>query len=75
MDNKQFYYEIKPKESDGGFFLLFVIFAILKLIGVIDQSWWWVTAPLWIPVAFYFALLISYTVVWLILKLLLLFRK
>lgn len=29
--------------------LLFIIFLILKLTHVIDWSWWWVTAPLWIP--------------------------
>ena len=28
---------------------LFVVFLILKLIGVIDWSWWWIFAPLWIP--------------------------
>ena len=28
--------------------VLFVIFLILKLIHVINWSWWWVTAPLWI---------------------------
>ena len=33
----------------GPFFLLFVIFLILKLADVIAWSWWWVTAPLWIP--------------------------
>lgn len=27
---------------------LFLIFLVLKLIGVITWSWWWVTAPLWI---------------------------
>ena len=33
----------------GGIFgLLFLIFLVLKLTGVIDWSWWWVTAPLWI---------------------------
>ena len=30
--------------------ILFLIFLTLKLTGVIDWSWWWVTAPLWIPV-------------------------
>jgi membrane protein YdbS with pleckstrin-like domain len=36
----------------GGFSgLLFIAFLILKLCGVISWSWWWVTAPLWIPVA------------------------
>ena len=28
--------------------LLFCIFLTLKLCDVIDWSWWWVTAPLWI---------------------------
>jgi len=27
--------------------LLFLIFLVLKLTGVITWSWWWVTAPLW----------------------------
>ena len=31
--------------------ILFVVFFILKLTGYIDWSWWWVTAPLWIPFA------------------------
>jgi hypothetical protein len=34
----------------GGIGLLgamFLIFLTLKLCGVIDWSWWWVTAPLW----------------------------
>lgn len=31
--------------------LLFVIFMVLKLTDLVDWSWWWVTAPLWIPVA------------------------
>lgn len=26
---------------------LFLLFLGLKLGGVIDWSWWWVTAPLW----------------------------
>ena len=30
--------------------LLFVVFLVLKLTGVIAWSWWWVPAPLWIPV-------------------------
>lgn len=28
--------------------VLFIVFLILKLTGVINWSWWWVTAPLWI---------------------------
>ena len=29
--------------------VLFLIFLVLKLCGVIDWSWWCVAAPLWIP--------------------------
>ena len=29
--------------------ILFIVFLILKLCNVINWSWWWVTAPLWIP--------------------------
>lgn len=29
--------------------VLFIVFLILKLVGVIDWSWWWVTAPIWLP--------------------------
>lgn len=31
--------------------LMFLLFLGLKLGHVIDWSWWWVTAPLWIPIA------------------------
>ncbi len=31
--------------------VLFLVFLILKLTGNIDWSWWWVTSPLWIPLA------------------------
>jgi hypothetical protein len=30
--------------------ILFLIFLVLKLTNYIDWSWWWVTAPLWIPI-------------------------
>ena len=29
--------------------VLFVVFLVLKLTNLINWSWWWVTAPLWIP--------------------------
>ena len=35
--------------------LTFIVFLVLKLCKVIDWSWWWVTAPLWIPVALFVA--------------------
>ena len=31
--------------------MLAIAFIVLKLLGVIDWSWWWVLAPIWIPVA------------------------
>jgi hypothetical protein len=31
--------------------LLGVVFVILKLIGVITWSWWWVLCPFWGPLA------------------------
>ena len=31
--------------------ILFIVFLVLKLTNVINWSWWWVTAPLWIPVS------------------------
>lgn len=31
--------------------LLAIAFIVLKLCNVIAWSWWWVLAPLWIPVA------------------------
>lgn len=30
---------------------LTLIFITLKLTGNIDWSWWWVLAPIWIPIA------------------------
>jgi hypothetical protein len=34
---------------------LFIVFVVLKLVGVIDWSWAWVCSPLWIPIAFVLA--------------------
>jgi len=28
--------------------IVFVVFLILKLTGILQWSWWWITAPLWI---------------------------
>lgn len=44
--------EVKTSGSGLSFgTLLFLLFLGLKLGGVINWSWWWVTAPLWIPFA------------------------
>jgi hypothetical protein len=42
--------------------LLGVVFVTLKLCGVIDWSWWWVTAPFWGG----FALLLAILVIWMV---------
>lgn len=42
------------KETSGGLVLvdvLFIAFLVLKLTNVINWSWWWITAPVWIPIA------------------------
>jgi len=43
------------RKSDNhmrGLSVLFIMFLVLKLCGVIDWSWWWITAPIWIPWVF-----------------------
>lgn len=48
--------------SSGGIgFLgaLAIAFIVLKLLGQIDWSWWWVLAPIWIPAAIVLGLLAS----------------
>jgi fatty acid desaturase len=40
--------EVAPRQSLLPTLLL-VLFVALKLTGVITWSWWWVLAPLWIP--------------------------
>ena len=44
----------ETKTSSSGIGLgtvLFLIFLVLKLTDKIDWSWWWITAPIWIPVS------------------------
>lgn len=38
--------------------LLTIIFIVLKLVGVIAWSWWWVLSPLWISAAFVLLILL-----------------
>ena len=51
---------MSSSSSDSGIGLcgvMFIVFLVLKLCGVIQWSWWWVTGPLWIPAAFVLACL------------------
>ena len=53
--------------SNGGFLgFLTLIFITLKLCHVIDWSWIWVLAPLWIPLSIVLAIAIIVFVVGLI---------
>ena len=51
----------KKAQSSGGvgfIGLLTLVFITLKLIGVIDWSWVWVLAPIWITAAIMFFVII-----------------
>ncbi|MEE8143249.1 MAG: hypothetical protein V3T77_09120 [Planctomycetota bacterium] len=47
--------------------LLCLMFVGLKLTDNISWSWWWVTCPLWIPVALFLAGAAAY-VTWRVMK-------
>lgn len=52
MNNYNSSNDTKSQASGVGFFgLLTIAFIILKLCGVIQWSWLWVFAPIWIPTA------------------------
>ena len=51
------------KTSDIFWALLTILFIAFKLLGVINWSWWWVLAPLWIPSAVVLAILIILAIV------------
>ena len=44
--------------------VVFLIFLVLKLMGIIAWSWWWVTLPLWGPyiLAFGFGFFVTFLV-------------
>lgn len=48
----------------GFYGLLFIVFLVLKLTGVINWSWWWVTAPLWGGLAIVFAIFAIVALFW-----------
>jgi hypothetical protein len=51
----------KKQSASGGIgigMVLFLIFLVLKLTGTIAWSWWWVTAPLWGPIALVLAIFV-----------------
>lgn len=48
--------------------LLALIFITLKLTHVIDWSWWWVLAPLWISLSLFFTILLVWGGVYIAIK-------
>ena len=46
--------------------ILFFIFLVMKLTHYIDWSWWWVTAPLWLPITVVLAIFGAIGLGWLI---------
>lgn len=38
---------------DGICALCFLVLALLKITTVVTWSWWWITSPLWIPIALF----------------------
>jgi hypothetical protein len=44
--------------------VLTIIFVVLKLVGVIDWSWWWVFSPILIDIGFSILILVIVYVVY-----------
>lgn len=50
--------KMSKKESNSGtniltvLFLVFLVFKLTEVGSVANWSWWWVTSPIWIPLAF-----------------------
>ena len=42
--------------------VLTIVFVVLKLVGVINWSWWWVLSPLWISFALFLVAVILFLV-------------
>lgn len=47
----------------GFFEVLGLVFIVLKLCGVIDWSWWWVLAPIWMPIALVLGIIIIFAII------------
>lgn len=62
--------EQKTSYSGGiGFIgLLTIVFIVLKLLGKIDWSWWWVLSPIWISILLVIVILVSLLIILGILK-------
>ena len=59
--------ENKTKSTSLGIgtiiFLIFLVMKLGKIGDVANWSWWWVTAPLWIPMAFILIVLLVFLLI------------
>lgn len=55
--------KVVQKGGVGLFGWMFLIFLTLKLTGYIGWSWWWVTAPLWGPLAVFLGALAVFGII------------
>lgn len=46
--------------------LLSILLIALKLTNNIDWSWWWVLAPIWIPLSIGLIILLAIVVAWIV---------
>ena len=44
--------------------LLTIVFIVLKLIGIISWSWWWVLSPIWISAGSVISILLCIGIGW-----------
>jgi hypothetical protein len=47
-----------------------IVFIVLKLMGYIDWSWWWVLAPFWAIPVILIVIILVVGILWLIAKVL-----
>ena len=69
MNNENKSTNISTNGGIGFLGALTILFIALKLTHIIDWSWWWVLAPLWIPVAVVLGIIVIVAIVVLIVKL------
>lgn len=53
-------YETTTRSSGGigATGVLAIVFIVLKLVGVINWSWFWVLSPLWISIVLYLIIIV-----------------
>lgn len=58
----------ESSSGGSGLGLLQVAFIVLKLTHVINWSWWWVLAPVWIPGIIFSLVVIVFLILYLVEK-------